>query len=552
METQNASSLPREDSSRIPTPLEGQFVNDGHYEETAPSLDRAQLHPLGVNIRDYKTTIGTIVGLYLVGKLNSRPIRVRFTDTAIALLCSISHYIFFDRLHGSVASDEHARISQSYATFISLSLITLFKASLLGSVGICSIQYLWRVLRGQPIVLSTVENLFQMRHNPLELLCCHTFMSVSFLLAAYTWIVPLATIYPPGALTISATPFLSTKSVHISVPQLVFDSNFNPVLPENVSRIARFAGVDHRKYDWNNDKTTSGTVNLSTNLQVMGPQPLLLRLSASVITAGEIVLKPPATSAENSTYMLEFMGPQLSCRNVELFNHTFSDEGGFTDLALGEPALRVYPAENAKHLSAMSKAYSVEGVYEWQIFRQNAIGGAHCQDPQVNSPALDEISPTVKPVGQYLMETSTFNCTDRYVKYILNITHTKGVRSIQYTMRDIEPQPVKDLAIMMVWEAASDDVPPVEEQPRNASIDAVFAASAYFQRSREYLQERFRYWNAFTIYAAFLGTIESATYRSCHTPRITPKCDTEWTRTNGSRAVFGPISCFQYVESKCY
>jgi hypothetical protein len=565
METPNLSSLPRADPGRIPTQPEGQFASDSHYEESAPSLDGAQPHPLGVKIRAHKTTVATIIGLYLVGMLKYQPIEVEFANTATALLCSILHYIFFDRLHGSIASGEHARISQSQTTFISLLLVTIFKASLLGSVGICSVQYLWRVLRGQPIVLSTVENLFQMRHNPLELFYCHTFISVSFLLAVYTWIVPLATIYPPGALTITATPSLSTESVHIPVPQLVFDSNFNPSLPENVSRIAQFAGVNHEKYSWNNDQTISGKVNLSTNLQVMKPQPLLLRLSASVIAAGEVVLTPPATIAENSTYVVKFMGPQLSCRNVELFNQTIFDNVGFTDLALGDPTTSRYPAGTAIYTIAMDNVYRTNEIYEWQIFRQNIIGSAICQDPQGNSPAPDGIATIAKSdnisdvslirglhSGSYLTETSITNCTERYVNYILNITYTKGVRSLQYTTHDIEPQPVKDLDIMMVWEAASDEIPPGDGQSRKASIDAVFVASPYFQRSRKYLEERFQYWNAFTIYAAFLGTIEFATYRSCYPPQIKPKCNIEWTRSNGSREAYGPVDCFPWIISKCY
>jgi hypothetical protein len=562
METPNASSLPRADPGRIPTQPEGQFSSDSHYEESVPSLNRAQPHPLGGKITAHKTTVGTIVGLYLVGTLKYQPIEVDFANTATALLCSILHYIFFDRLHGSIASGEHARISQSQTTFISLLLVTIFKASLLGSVGICSVQYLWRVLRGQPIVLSRVENLFQMRHNPLELFYCHTFISVSFLLAAYTWIVPLATIYPPSALTISATPSLSTESVHLPVPQLVFDSNFNPSVPENVSRIAQFAYVNHEKYSWNNDETISGKVNLSTNLQVLNPQPLLLRLSESVIAAGEVVLNPPATITENSTYMLKFMGPQLSCRNVELFNQTVFDEGGFTDFALGKPALSRYPAETAVGTSAMNEAYMMNGNYEWQIFQQNAIGDALCQDPHENSPASDRFAALLRGdnrslihellTDRFLLETSRTNCTERYVNYILNITYTKGVRSLQYTTHNIEPQPAKDLSIMMVWEAASDVVLPGYGQPRNATIDAMFAASPYFQRSREYLEEKFRYWNAFTIYAAFLDTIESATYRECSTRQMGPKCNIEWTRSNGASAAYGPMRCFSRVESKCY
>jgi hypothetical protein len=37
-----------------------------------------------------------------------------------------------------------------------LLLVTIVKASLLGGVGLSSTQYLWRVLRGRPLAVSTV------------------------------------------------------------------------------------------------------------------------------------------------------------------------------------------------------------------------------------------------------------------------------------------------------------------------------------------------------------------------------------------------------------
>jgi hypothetical protein len=69
MEIPNASSLPRADPGRIQTQPEGQFSSDSHYEESAPSLNGAQPHSLGVKLRAHKTTVATIVGLYLVGTL---------------------------------------------------------------------------------------------------------------------------------------------------------------------------------------------------------------------------------------------------------------------------------------------------------------------------------------------------------------------------------------------------------------------------------------------------------------------------------------------------
>jgi hypothetical protein len=173
----NVNSLPRAETDCIPTFHEGQLATDRYHEESASSLDekcRAQSKPLRGKIKTYKKIIGTIFGLYLIGTLNIQPIEFTFANPAIALLCSISHYIFFDRLHGSIASGEHASMTQSYATAVSLRLVTLFKASLLGCVGICSAQYVWLLLRGQPIAVSTVESLFQMRHNPHKLFYCRT------------------------------------------------------------------------------------------------------------------------------------------------------------------------------------------------------------------------------------------------------------------------------------------------------------------------------------------------------------------------------------------
>jgi hypothetical protein len=219
----------------------------------------------------------------------------------------------------------------------------------------------------------------------------------------------------------------------------------------------------------------------------MQPQPFLLRLTRSVIAAGELVLKPPATLGENSTYILEFMGPQLSCRIVEQINRTASEEiqRGFTDLVL--EAIDVW-------------SYGTEETNEWQITQQDMLGVTPCQNSQGNLHTLDEngardyedgIAHGARPNGtysnRYLIETFKTNCKERYVRYIANITYSKQIRSVQYTMRDIEPQPVKDLFVQMEWEASISDMFPKSEQPRNVGfypaspyINAASAASSSF------------------------------------------------------------------------
>ncbi|EAT79388.1 hypothetical protein HBH56_100850 [Parastagonospora nodorum] len=444
-------------------------------------------------------------------------------------------------------------MSQSYATFVSLLLVTLFKASLLGCAGICSTQYLWRVLRGPPITVSTVESLFQIRHNPLEQFCFRTIISVSFLLAAYAWTVPLAAMYPPGALTINATPFLLTESVSMSVPDLRFNLDFDPLQPANVSRLSYFARIEHTRVRESNSLTNAETVNLSTSLHPINPQEFLLRFSRSVIAAGEIILNPRATMGENSTYTLEFMGPQISCRDMEQFNRTHPEEGVFTDLMLGEIDPSLSLSDKAVRMSAMEHAY-YNRTYAWQIIQKNMLGGISCGESNPMSRDDDGtayVAPAKDPPSSatFLLETSKINCTEKYVSYVANITYRNGIRSIQYTIRDIEPQPAKDLLIEMVWEAASNILVPDDIQPRNAGIDEAFAASAYSQRSREYLEERFRYWNAFTIYAAFLNTIESATTRACFFFLKDPKCNEVETRGNFSELVVHPIDCLKHYTT---
>jgi hypothetical protein len=437
-----------------------------------------------------------------------------------------------------------------------LLFVTIFKASLLGSVGICAVQYLWRVLRGQPIPVSKVESLFQLRHNPLELFSGYTLMSVSFLVAAYTWLVPLATIYPPGALTVKSTAFRHTDSVKMSVPELQFDSRFNPLHPENISRLAVFAGVDLEE-DGNIDRTGTGTVQVSSNLQPMQAQGFLQRLSRSVIAAGETMPKLPETLGENSTYILEFMGPQLSCRTVERSNRTTANRT-FTDITIG--------GSRRNPFDVLAKPY------EWQIMQQSMLGGTPCQDSEGVAQTLnengtrenDQSAGMVIPNGTYsytyLVETTRTNCTERYVDYVANFTYSKGVRSIRYTTRDLEPQPLRDMAFKMHWEASSSEVDPSNHGtpgfalPTNASYDAGFAKSLYFKQSKSYLQDRFRHWNALTVYAAFLETLETATSKYCDVSNNvvlnSSTCTAEWTRPNGSRALMGPVLCDKYGGSE--
>jgi hypothetical protein len=260
-------------------------------------------------------------------------------------------------------------ISQSYVTTISLVLVTLFKAGLIGSIGLCSAQCLWKTLRGKAISVSTVESMFQMRHNLLELANPRVMLSRSFLIAVYMWLVPLAAVYPPGALTITSEPHLRTESVHISVLEPPISDDFNAIKTLVMPLLAFISGPNRNepKYlqiaEYGHNK-----LSLSYTNSYDRPRESLIDFTRYVVSRGEILEMPPPPSGENSSYTLTFMGPQLSCtESVKSSNGTaqlFTDEtetDTYQDLSLGEsgqdtllPGSLSWPVTQNKILGTLS------------------------------------------------------------------------------------------------------------------------------------------------------------------------------------------------------
>jgi hypothetical protein len=440
-----------------------------------------------------------------------------------ALLCSILHYIFFDQLQGSIASGDNARISQSYTTAISLLLVTLFKASLLGSVGVCSAQYLWRVLRGKPIALAKVESLFQMRHSLLELVNPRVILTGSFLIAAYTWLVPLAALYPPGALTIAATPFPLTKDVRMSVPEVSFLSNFNSLQYNASSRLARISNLSHRFLGAPVSPVDNKwpKVNVSTTAEVAAIFPFLAPFAKHVVSTGEIIFSPPPSVGVNASYILEFMGPQLSCQRVGLFNHTAlpfptDDPIAFTDLVLGD------------NNGTINDAFQLPIRFSssWPIVQNRILATLECGSKNGATPEGTDQG----GVG-YLVETSRTDCRIQYVTYKANITYTKGVRSMEYTTQPVSPEATKAMGFAFQWETSAEN----QQKVANSSVNAYLADLLVQSNPKfaEQMKSQLRFWNAFSIYAAFLQTITGVTHIRCNQP-VSPLCDAEWTRPNGA------------------
>ena len=110
-------------------------------------------------------------------------------------------------------------LRQSHVSIMSLLLVTAFRATVVAILGVCFTQYLWYTLHGNCLRIGVIEDLFQSRANILNLFNVAILRQapVLFLATTLSWLVPLATIYPPSALTIQSELHMTSQIVNAPV-----------------------------------------------------------------------------------------------------------------------------------------------------------------------------------------------------------------------------------------------------------------------------------------------------------------------------------------------
>lgn len=135
--------------------------------------------------------------------------------TAEALIIATTHFVAFHYLDGR--SVEYG-ISQTYVTTASNLLAYLFATSITIALSAAFCQHLWFIMRQSAFKLSTIEVLFSIRSNPLQLFRISAIKKtwILILLAIVLYIVPFATNFAPGALTVKSATIVDI--VPASVP----------------------------------------------------------------------------------------------------------------------------------------------------------------------------------------------------------------------------------------------------------------------------------------------------------------------------------------------
>lgn len=87
---------------------------------------------------------------------------------------------------------------------------------------------MWLVFRKRTLAIRHIEQLFNLRSNILDVLKVQLSPGapILFAIAVFVWVLPVATVYPPSALTVSFQRYTQTENLSVSIldpSQTTFD-----------------------------------------------------------------------------------------------------------------------------------------------------------------------------------------------------------------------------------------------------------------------------------------------------------------------------------------
>ncbi|RAL00769.1 uncharacterized protein BO80DRAFT_425198 [Aspergillus ibericus CBS 121593] len=184
-------------------------------------------------------------------------------------------------------------IKQPYVTALSVVFVNAFRTFLAAALGMSFIQMLWKDLRARPMRIGDLDSFLSVLTNPLYLGQVQLIgvAPIPFICALICWCIPIAMIFPGGALTVEP------KSVHIQTNQSV--PTFDPTFVGN----GTFQGMMAQAL-WQPDDFDAYS----------GPTNKLTRVARQAIMAGHYL--PSSSPCDTDcTYTISMLGPSFECRN---------------------------------------------------------------------------------------------------------------------------------------------------------------------------------------------------------------------------------------------
>ncbi|KAH6639095.1 hypothetical protein C7974DRAFT_387870 [Boeremia exigua] len=360
----------------------------------------------------------------------------------LSLLLVVCHYMFFLYLEGRVMAPSSelsyrrtTMIPQGYVTTISLLLTTAFRATLVASVASCYTQYLWATLRTRVLKVGLVEDLFQIQTNAFHLASPNIYIKTPILaaVAIFCWLVPIATVYPPGALVVELHNLLVDTCFNVSVLHGKNYSTSWSSLP--LSTIQCWDEDRQLVILFDSDLENAQNASfLNTCRAVWGQTRDVAFIARSSLMSGEISgLTQP--SGENSSYALQFWGTTLDCQTV---NRTIGRnllpadgelEGNSFLVKNVSTYCRIWSDGdwNARFEDLKSVNHVAEQPTEWQYYPCLDLSSTTDTDQRFSLPETGI---------NFLVQAKETVCRPKLTAYLVNISFTAGKQHISYTLND--------------------------------------------------------------------------------------------------------------------
>lgn len=206
-----------------------------------------------------------------------------FGSLFIGVLLAVGHAVFYWWLNGKKVDET---LSQTWVTNIGTAFAFIFKMFLVISAGIAFAQHQWRNLKAQTFEVEQIDTVTTMTEDIFSLLDVRLWARVPTLviIAAITWLIPVAAVFPPGTLRIA---FRATDHVNqLQVPQLALTNNSNYYVNSGTAGTNSYADAAAIVY----------TAALATG------------------TGGRILDLPHVNT--NMTYNMQFYAPAIQCSNA--------------------------------------------------------------------------------------------------------------------------------------------------------------------------------------------------------------------------------------------
>jgi hypothetical protein len=224
--------------------------------------------------------------------LSWKSFAIMFLLLTVGILAATGQHLFYSYVNGERVED--FTISQDWVIRVATAIAFLFQTVLVAAVGSAFTQRFWFAVRRESLAIGSIDAIFRILGDPRKFFNTEFMFKTKLLLlfAVISYLLPVATILSPGALTGNLFSIRVVVTIVVNDPSTTLSNSSVPVL----------SALD-------NDV---GFVRTGSAWSYLGSSDQLRRVAARVLTNGEI--SPfPSPCGSNCTYNITFLGPAYKC-----------------------------------------------------------------------------------------------------------------------------------------------------------------------------------------------------------------------------------------------